>query len=281
MDDEEDLVDSNFEKRDNQDVIHTAYEKLYKDFEKHEKLYRLATKKLSDVELDREELFKKYNETNQTIGALRFENNFLVEKTKKLEAELFQVRAQLERSSSAKFDKMLSLHKSASDQTGLGYDFSSPNITSTSTIVFVSLANIVESENNDVKIVLACENIDKDKSILGAPPKLDKKETENSWAKKENTQKPKKKKQHLCHHYEVIGHTRPNCYKWLVTQQSNSMISLGNQNQFPFSSPLGGLLKTLMFLLNLNGFNAYPSLLDQGFAKWKCSSKVLKEKSSK
>ena len=115
MDDEEDLVDSNFEKRDNQDVIHTTYEKLYKDFEKHEKLYRLATKKLSDMELDREELFKKYNETNQTIGALRFENNFLVEKTKKLEAELFQVRAQLERSSSAKFDEMLSLHKSASD----------------------------------------------------------------------------------------------------------------------------------------------------------------------
>jgi len=44
------------------------------------------------------------------------------------------------------------------------------------------------------------------------------------------------------------------------------MISLGNQNQFPFFfAPLGGLLKTLMFLSNLNGFNAYPSLLDQGF----------------
>ena len=90
---EEELVESKFEKMDNQDDIHTTFEKLYKLFEKHEKLYRLTTKKLSDVELNREELSTKFDEANQTIGVLRFENNFLAEKTKKLEAELFQVRA--------------------------------------------------------------------------------------------------------------------------------------------------------------------------------------------
>ena len=100
---------------DDQDDIHAAYEKLYKVSEKHEKLQRLATKKLSDVEFDREELFTKFDEANHTIGALRFENNFLAEKTKKLEAELFQVKAQLERTSSAKLDEMLSFQKSASD----------------------------------------------------------------------------------------------------------------------------------------------------------------------
>ena len=50
--DEEDLVDSKFKKIDNQDDIHTAYDKLYKVSKKHEKLYRLANKKLSDLELD-------------------------------------------------------------------------------------------------------------------------------------------------------------------------------------------------------------------------------------
>ena len=45
------------------------------------------------MELNREELSTTFDEANQTIEALRFENNFLVEKTKKLEAELFQVRA--------------------------------------------------------------------------------------------------------------------------------------------------------------------------------------------
>ena len=93
VDEEEDLVDSKFEKMDDQDDIHMAYEKLYKLSKKHEKLYKLATKKLSDVELDREELSTKFDEANQTIGALRFEKNFLAKKTKKLEAELFQVRA--------------------------------------------------------------------------------------------------------------------------------------------------------------------------------------------
>ena len=49
MDEEEELVKSKFEKIDEQDDIHTAYVKLYKVSEKHEKLYRLATKKLSDL----------------------------------------------------------------------------------------------------------------------------------------------------------------------------------------------------------------------------------------
>ena len=45
------------------------------------------------MELDYDELSTKFDEANQTIGALRFENNFLAKKTKKFEAELFQVRA--------------------------------------------------------------------------------------------------------------------------------------------------------------------------------------------
>ena len=61
---EEELVKSKFEKMDDQDDIHTAYEKLYKLSEKHEKLYKLATKKLSDVELDCEELSTKFDEAN-------------------------------------------------------------------------------------------------------------------------------------------------------------------------------------------------------------------------
>ena len=207
VDEEEELVESKFEKMDDQDDIHTAYEKLYKVSEKHEKLYRLATRKLSDVELDREELSTKFDGASQTIGALRFENNFLVEKTKKLEAELFQVRAQLERTSSAKLDEMLSIQKSVLDWTGLGYGLSSSITTSTSTTVFVPLASNIEIENTDVKIDLASENLDKGKSILGAPPKLDKKDIKNPKAKKANSQKPKQKRQHLYHHCGAAGHT--------------------------------------------------------------------------
>ena len=88
VDEEKDLVESKFEKMDKQDDIHIAYPKLYKILEKHEKFYRLTTKKLSDVEIDREELSTKVGEANQTIGALWFENNLLAEMTKKLQTEL-------------------------------------------------------------------------------------------------------------------------------------------------------------------------------------------------
>ena len=68
VDEEEELVESKFEKMDEQDDIHIAYAKLYNVSKKHEKLYRLATKKLSDVELERKEIFTKFDEANQIIG---------------------------------------------------------------------------------------------------------------------------------------------------------------------------------------------------------------------
>ena len=141
----------------------------------------------------------------------------------------------MERTSSAKLNEILSFQKYASNRTVLEYDFSSPNIASSSTTMFVSATNNVNSENNDVKTISASENINRGKSFLGAPSKLDKKETRNRRTKKGNTQKSKQKKQHLCYHCGASGHTCPNCYKWLATQQSNNMISSRNQNQFPSS----------------------------------------------
>ena len=154
----EEFVEYKFKKMDERDDIHTAYAKLYKVTEKHEKIYRLASKKLSDVELKREELSTKFDEANQTIGALRFENNFFVEKIKKVEAKLFQVRAQLDRTSSAKLDEMLSIQKFAFDRTSLGYDFSSFSIAFASTTIFVPHANNVKIENNKTELV--SENLD-------------------------------------------------------------------------------------------------------------------------
>ena len=76
---------------------------------------------------------------------------------------------------------------------------------------------MLKLKKNDVKTDLASKNIDKGKSILGAPPKQDKKEAKNPRAKIANSQKHKQKKQHICHHCGVTGHTRLNCYKWLAT----------------------------------------------------------------
>ena len=194
--------------------------------------------------------------------------------------ELVQVRAQLERTSSEKLDDMFSIQKSASNRTGLGYGLSSSNTASSSTTVFVPPTNNVKIENNEIKTELASENLDKGKSILGVLFKLEKKDVKNPRAKKTNSQKSKQKKQHLCHHCGAAGHTQPNCYKRLTTQQSNGMISSGNQNQLQSSlAPLGDLLKALIFLSNLNSFSLSPPV--QGFNQRKGSSRVWKEKGSK
>ena len=155
---------------------------------------------------------------------------------------------------------MFSLQKSGSNRTRLGYGFSSFNIASTSTTVFVPPSNNVEIENNNVKTDLVSENLDKGKSILGPPSKQDKKEAKNPRAKKANSQKPKQKKQHLYHHCGVAGHTRPNCYKWLATQQSNGMIASGSQNQLQsslvlFNMFLFGYFSVLLcFVFHINFF---------------------------
>ena len=67
VDEEKEFVESKFEKMDEQDDIHIANAKLYKVSEKHEKLYRLATKKLSDVKLEQKEISMKFDEANQII----------------------------------------------------------------------------------------------------------------------------------------------------------------------------------------------------------------------
>ena len=93
------------------------------------------------------------------------------------------------------------------------YDFSSPNIAFSSTTVFVSLADNVNFENNEFKTEMASENLDKCKSILGAPLKVEKKETRNPRTKKASNKKSQQKKPHFCHHSRVSGHTHLNCYK--------------------------------------------------------------------
>ena len=148
--------------------------------------------------------------------------------------------------------------------------------------MFVSPANNVNSKSNECKIDIASENVDNGKSILGAPPNVDKKETRNPRTKKVNNKKYPLKKLNLYHYCGASGHIRPNCYKWLATQQSNSMLSSRHQNQFPsLFAPLGYLFKAVIFLSNLNSFNSSPSPPDQRFAQKKGSSNVWKEKSSK
>ena len=148
---------------------------------------------------------------------------------------------------------MLNIQKSASDRTGLRYDHSLSSCSTSSNVlkrvIFVPLANNDNSNNTDVTEIKT-ENVsedrsDKGKSILEAPHKVGNKETEQKNHLSTNKKSPPKKP-HFCHYCGASGHTHPNCYKWLATQQSNNVSSLGNQNQLQLSlAPLGELLKAV------------------------------------
>ena len=73
-----------------------------------------------------------------------------------MDVELFPIKAELEKASSAKLDEMLNFQKAASNKTSLGYDHSvSSHNTSTSAhnkVIFISLANNDNSEDNKPKI---------------------------------------------------------------------------------------------------------------------------------
>ena len=127
---------------------------------------------------------------------------------------------------------MLNFKKSASDKTGLRYDHSLSSYSASSNalnrVIFDPPTN-----NDKFKVTNPkTENVSEDKSdkgkfILGAPPKVGKKKTKQNNHRSTN-KKSLPRKPHFCHYYGAYGHTRPNCYKWLATQQSNSVSSLGN-----------------------------------------------------
>ena len=138
----------------------------------------------------------------------------------------------MERTSSAKLDEMLNFQKFTFDKTGLSYDHSlfsySTSSNTLNRVIFVPPANNENSEVTNPKN----ENVSEDKSEKGksnleAAPKVGKKENKHNNHHSTN-KKSQPKKPHFCHYCGAFGHTRPNRYKWLTTQQSNNVSFLGN-----------------------------------------------------
>ena len=121
-------------------ILQEAYDKLCTKFIKFEKTSHLCRKELNKVKTKKAELLVKLDETTRLVETLVMENTSLEENVKNLEVELSQVRIQIERTSSAKLNEILSAQKPSSDKTGLGYVVSfnpSSSMTSRSKTLFV------------------------------------------------------------------------------------------------------------------------------------------------
>ena len=111
---------SNGELSENAD-LQEAYNKLCKVATKDAMNVELGLKKIASLELEKKNLLVKLFDTNDLLNNVKTENMLLLEKVKNLEHELFIAREQTNRSTNSKLDHMLSVQKSPSDKTRLGF----------------------------------------------------------------------------------------------------------------------------------------------------------------
>jgi hypothetical protein len=112
----------------------------------------------------------------------------LLLKIQELEEKLLETQLQLERVTDEKLTRMLSIQKSPRDKTGLGYVASSSDVPSSSKTVFVP-PTVPE-------LPLVIEDKQKEKVNDDVP----------------GTQQPHStRRPHICHHYGLNGHVRPQC----------------------------------------------------------------------
>ena len=76
----------------------------------------LGLKKIESLKLDKKNLLVKLFDANELLNNVKIENMLLLDKVKYLELDL-----SVTRSASSKLDQMLSVQKSPSDKSGLGF----------------------------------------------------------------------------------------------------------------------------------------------------------------
>ena len=101
--------------------LQEAFNKLYKVAAKDAMSVDYGLKKSASLELDKKSLLLKLFDANELLNNVKTENMLLLDKVKNLELELSVAREQTNRSASSKLDHMLSVQKSPSNKTGLGF----------------------------------------------------------------------------------------------------------------------------------------------------------------
>jgi hypothetical protein len=156
------------EHSDNEEELKEAYKTLYIEYEK---LREGQKQHLND------------------LNSLQNEKSSLLLKVQELEEKLLETQFQLERVTDVKLTRMLSIQKSPTDKTGLGYVASSSNAPSSSKIVFV-------------------------KPTVSEPPPT----IEDKGKDKVNDDVPGTREPHsirrppICHHCGLSGHVHPQCF---------------------------------------------------------------------
>ena len=217
--------------------LQEAYNKLCKVAAKDAMNVDLGLKKIASLEIEKKNLLVKLFDANELLNNVKTENMLLLDKIKNLELELSVAREQTDRSTSSKLDHMLSVQKSPSDKTGLGFveSISMPK---------THFTNFVLSFQAPVSEVV--------KPVEVSPLRKIRIDLQESKTKIPN---PPKGKLHdrpiwACHFCGKFGHIRPNYFKLQAAKRANKPKVSIPQAQDPMVL-IGELVKALNLYSNL------------------------------
>ena len=147
-----------------------------------------------------------------------------------LEQEAVQANAKIERVSTKKLNDVISSQKQFSDKFGLGYTGGSSSS---------------GSVTKEVKFIKAKEQIEVS-PIVEKPKMEEKRNVDDKWmvnnscrqsvGRPESRAKSRPRSQrsprstYVCHHFELQGHTRPNCQKLRAMNNASASSSRGPRN---------------------------------------------------
>ena len=178
----------------------------------------LDLKKIASFELEKKNLLVKLFDVNDLLNNVKTENMLMLDKVKNLELELSVVREQTDRSASSKLDHMLSVQKSLSDKTGLGF-------VESITVFAPHSTNFAPSSSSEPLMSEVVKPFMSKAKFVEVTP-LRKIRVDLHESKPKAHHNPPKGKTHdkpawVCHFCGKSGHIRPNCYKLQVAKRAN------------------------------------------------------------
>jgi hypothetical protein len=186
------------EHNDNGEELKVAYKTLYIEYEK---------------------LREGRKQNLYDLNSLQTEKSSLLLKIQELEEKLLETQLQLERVTDEKLTRMLSIQKSPTDKTGLGYVAPSSDAPSTSKTIFVK------------------------PTVPEPPPTVEDRGKDKVNDDVPGTQKPHSiRRPPICHHCGLSGHVRPQCsllkaQKAKAKKEVSRQADLGTRPAAQFQTP--------------------------------------------
>ena len=195
--------------------LQEAYNKLCKVGAKDAMNVELNLKKIESLELDKKNLLVKLFDANELLNNVKIENMLLLDKVKSLELDLSIA--------GSKLDQMLSVQKSPSDKSGLGF-VESISVSVPYSTNFVLSSSSEPSVNEVMSETVKPPVNEVVKPIEVLPSRKIRVNLKESKPKESTFSKDKMhgKPAWVCHFCGKSGHIRPNCYKLkLIREQTN------------------------------------------------------------